>query len=159
MRVEPLFICALLSAPLAGQSIKTLDLTTASTNRQFYVIFAARGGSATGHAFVLWGTEDGVPHYSTVKAYGLYPENEKDACSAAIRRVLGALVEESARIRALEQRLCRIHARRRDFALSQHAASNPRPVDSAGVHARSHGSRQLRDFASALCRLRRDAHE
>jgi len=83
MRVEPLFICALLSAPLAGQSIKTLDLTTASTNRQFYVIFAARGGSATGHAFVLWGTEDGVPHYSTVKAYGLYPENEKDACSAA----------------------------------------------------------------------------
>lgn len=95
MRAEPLFICASLLSSLAGQSIKTLNLTTTSTNRQFYVIFAARGGSATGHAFVLWGTEDGVHRYSTVKAYGLYPENEKDACSSAIRRVRGALVDES----------------------------------------------------------------
>ena len=87
--------CALLLAPVAAQRSKTIDLSTTHTKKRFYVIFAARGGSATGHAFVLWGVEDGVHKRSTIKAYGLYPENDKDACSSAVRKVPGAVVDES----------------------------------------------------------------
>jgi hypothetical protein len=95
MRAKLLLTCALALCPIAAQTTKTLDLSTKPVKKKFYVIFAARGGSATGHAFVLWGSEDNVHQRSTIRAYGLYPENDKDACSSAIRKVPGAVVDES----------------------------------------------------------------
>jgi len=95
MRGKLVLTSMLLLAALTAQTIKSIDLSTRHSRKKFYVIFAARGGSATGHAFVLWGVEDGIHKRSTIKAYGLYPENEKDACSSAIRKVPGAVVDES----------------------------------------------------------------
>src|SRR5579859_7567856 len=96
MRARVLWTFVLFLSSLAAQTIKTLDLsTTARARKKFYVIFAARSGSATGHAFVLWGVEDNVRKRSTIRAYGLYPENEKDACSSAVRKVPGTVVDES----------------------------------------------------------------
>lgn len=95
MRAKLLLSCALSLSSLAAQSTKNLDLSTKPATRKFYVIFAARGGSATGHAFVLWGSEDNLHQRSTIRAYGLYPENNKDACSSAIRKVPGSVVDES----------------------------------------------------------------
>ena len=86
---------ALALSPITAQTTEALDLPTWPTRKKFYIIFAARGGSATGHAFVLWGLEDGIHQHSTIRAYGLYPENEKDACSSAIRKVPGIVVDES----------------------------------------------------------------
>lgn len=85
----------LLAAPLAAQVSKTIDLSTSQSGTKFYVIFASRGSSATGHAFVLWGTEDDLHRRSTVKAFGLYPESDKDNCRSVYRRVPGSMVDES----------------------------------------------------------------
>lgn len=85
----------LLMLPAAAETSKFLDLSVDSAPRKFYVIFAARGGSATGHAFVLWGVEDGVRRHSTIRAFGLYPENDKDNCRSTYRRVAGTVVDES----------------------------------------------------------------
>jgi len=95
MRARLLLICALGLLPVTAQTNKILDLSTKPVGTKFYVIIAARGGSATGHAFVLWGSEDNVRQRSTIQAYGLYPENEKDACGSAIRKVPGSVVDES----------------------------------------------------------------
>lgn len=88
-------VSAFLVWSLSAQAIQTMDRSTARTRTKYYVIFAVRGGSATGHAFVLWGTEDSVHKRSTIKAYGLYPKNDKDGCSSAFRKVPGAVVDES----------------------------------------------------------------
>ena len=88
----------LMLGPLAGQVTQSLDLSTKSARaarKKYYVIFAARGGSATGHAFVLWGVEDDVHRRSTIRAYGLYPANSHDACNSVYRKVAGAVVDES----------------------------------------------------------------
>lgn len=87
-----LWIAAL---PLSAQvSSKTLDLSTASAAKSHYVVFAARGGSATGHAFVVWGIEDGVHRRSTIRALGLYPESSADNCSSMVRTVPGRVMDE-----------------------------------------------------------------
>jgi len=86
-------VCVLLSA--SAQTIKTLDLSTTSTNKKFYVIFAARGGSLTGHAFAMWGMEDGIRKRSTIRAFGLYPENSTDACQSVFSTTAGTIVDES----------------------------------------------------------------
>src|SRR5260370_710683 len=87
---------ALLLLPLSAQVSKTLDLSTTPGNQRFYVIFASRGGSATGHAFVVWGMEDDVRQRSTIKAFGLYPESEGNNCSSAVRTVPGRVLDELA---------------------------------------------------------------
>jgi hypothetical protein len=81
-------------APLFAQTSKTLDLSTVGGSRRHYVVFAARGGSATGHAFVLWGVEDDALRTSAVKAFGLYPANTKDNCGSVYRTVPGAIQDE-----------------------------------------------------------------
>jgi hypothetical protein len=75
---------------------KTLDLSTVQDNRRFYVVLASRGGSSTGHALIVWGTEDDVTQRSTIKALGLYPEGEResDNCGSAVRRVPGRIMDE-----------------------------------------------------------------
>jgi hypothetical protein len=91
-------------APLRAQSIKTLDLRAKPSRtlnlhaqrarKSFYVILAARGGSATGHAFVLWGIEDGVRRRTTIQAFGLYPDSSRGNCSTLVRTVPGGIVDE-----------------------------------------------------------------
>src|SRR5208337_1704866 len=66
-----LAFCSAFASALCAQNSKTLDLRTRHTRKSFYVILAARGGSTTGHAFVLWGIEDNVHHRSTIQAFGL----------------------------------------------------------------------------------------
>jgi hypothetical protein len=78
-----------------------LDLSSASlnkteTSKKFYVIFAARGGSITGHAFVMWGVEDSIRKRSTIRAFGLYPESDQNACQSAFGKIAGTIVDESA---------------------------------------------------------------
>jgi hypothetical protein len=95
---------AALSFPLHAQNIRTLDLRsehtrtrhsfTRDSGKSFYVILAARGGSATGHAFVLWGTEDKVSRHSTIQAFGLYPDASRGNCSTLVRTVPGGISDE-----------------------------------------------------------------
>jgi hypothetical protein len=84
---------AVLTSTLHGQTSRTLDLRTRHTHKSFYVILAARGGSATGHAFVLWGVEDSVRRKTTIQAFGLYPEGSRD-CSALVRTLPGGMLDE-----------------------------------------------------------------
>jgi hypothetical protein len=79
--------CAGLSSSLPAQDIKTLDIRTQHTRKSSYVILAARGGSATGHAFVLWGIEDHIRRRTTIQAFGLYPDGSRGNCSSLVRTV------------------------------------------------------------------------
>jgi hypothetical protein len=91
--------CTVLTSALHAQNIKTLDLRTQRLQPQharksFYVILAARGGSATGHAFVLWGIEDSVRRRTTIQAFGLYPDGSRRNCSSLVRTVPGGISDE-----------------------------------------------------------------
>ncbi len=91
--------CAALTSALRAQNIRTLDLRarhprTQRTRKSFYVILAARGGSATGHAFVLWGIEDGIRRRTTIQAFGLYPDSSRGNCSTLVRTVPGGILDE-----------------------------------------------------------------
>lgn len=57
-------------------------------------MFASRDGSATGHAFIVWGVEDGVRRKSSIRALGLYPEGEGANCSSVVRTVPGRVMDE-----------------------------------------------------------------
>jgi hypothetical protein len=48
---------------------------TDATGSHYFVVFCARGGSLTGHAFVVWGSEDNRQRMSTQLGYGFYPVN------------------------------------------------------------------------------------
>lgn len=54
---------------------KQVDRRTYSdaTGNKYYLVFCARGGSATGHAFIIWGIEDNRRFVSGQKAFGFYP--------------------------------------------------------------------------------------
>jgi len=95
VRICALILIVLAAAPflIRAQNSQTIDLSTHHTRKSFYVILAARGGSATGHAFVLWGIEDGVRHRSTLQAFGLYPDG-RASCSALVRTVPGGILDE-----------------------------------------------------------------
>ena len=80
--------------PLSAQVFKTLDLSATHGRQAFYVVFAARGESSTGHAFVVWGIEDGARKMSTMEAFGLYPENDAANCSTLVRTVSGRVMDE-----------------------------------------------------------------
>jgi hypothetical protein len=79
---------------LSAQVSKSIDLSTAKTAKKFYVVFASRNDTTTGHAFVVWGIEDGVRRCSSVKAFGLYPESDSGNCRTAFGTVSGHLVDE-----------------------------------------------------------------
>lgn len=63
-----------LSAPCLAVT-KQIDARNASTadKSAYYIVFCARAGSQTGHAFVAWGTEDDAHAVSRQVAYGFYP--------------------------------------------------------------------------------------
>lgn len=86
-----LFLTAL---TLSAQTTQTLDLHTQKSKNSFYVVLASRGGSATGHAFVVWGIEDARRHRTTVQARGLYPEGSGTNCGALVRNVPGGMLDE-----------------------------------------------------------------
>jgi hypothetical protein len=96
LRTCILFLSAFvgLASSLHAQEIKTLDIRTQHTRKSFYVILAARGGSATGHAFVLWGIEDHIRRRTTIQAFGLYPDGSRGNCSSLVRTVPGGLLDE-----------------------------------------------------------------
>ncbi|MUG92096.1 hypothetical protein F7734_06345 [Scytonema sp. UIC 10036] len=54
---------------------KQIDRRTYSdaTENQYYLVFCARGGSPTGHAFIIWGVEDNNKLISAQEAFGFYP--------------------------------------------------------------------------------------
>jgi hypothetical protein len=84
-------------SPLPAQSIRTLDLRGDShkaSRKSFYVVLAARGGSATGHAFAMWGIEDRARHRSSIRAFGLYPDGKGANCGALVRNVPGGILDE-----------------------------------------------------------------
>ena len=91
-----LFLALACSAAISiqAQTVKTLDLHTQPSKNVFYVVLASRGGSATGHAFVVWGIEDAKTHRTTVRAEGLYPEGNSSSCSSQVRTVPGGMLDE-----------------------------------------------------------------
>ncbi len=46
-----------------------------SSGSRYYVAIVARGGSPTGHAFVVWGKEDARRRISIQQAWGFYPKS------------------------------------------------------------------------------------
>jgi hypothetical protein len=88
MRASIAFLLALF--PVSAQVLQTLDLSAAQGRQAYYVVLASRGGSSTGHAFVVWGIEDGARKMSSMEALGLYPENEVTDCATLIHTVSGS---------------------------------------------------------------------
>jgi hypothetical protein len=86
--------CAVVICPISAQTSQMLDLHSQHSKKAYFVVLAARAGSATGHAFVVWGIEDGVRHRSTVRALGLYPDSSSTNCSSLVRTVPGGVLDE-----------------------------------------------------------------
>jgi hypothetical protein len=86
--------CTVFVHPISAQTSETLDLRTHHSKNSYYVVLASRGGSATGHAFVVWGVEDARRHRTTVRALGLYPEGSGANCGSLVRTVPGSLLDE-----------------------------------------------------------------
>lgn len=67
------------STALAAESdkatVKKIDRRNASSENRYFLVFCARGGSLTGHAFVVVGKEDAQAQRSTQDAFGLYPKS------------------------------------------------------------------------------------
>src|SRR5260370_18998830 len=91
--VRLLLLSAVLGS-LSAQIFKSIDLSTDKTPKKFYVVFASRNDTTTGHAFVVWGIEDGVRRCTSVKAFGLYPQSDSGTCRTAFGTVSGHLVDE-----------------------------------------------------------------
>jgi hypothetical protein len=89
-----LLLLPVLLGSLSAQASKRLDLSTTHAARKFYVVFASRNDTTTGHAFVVWGVEDGKRRCSQVQALGLYPESDSGTCRTAFGTVSGHLVDE-----------------------------------------------------------------
>jgi len=71
-------------------------MTATHGQKAFYVVFAARSESSTGHAFVIWGIEDGERKLSSVEARGLYPESDAASCNVLVGTVPGRIMDEMA---------------------------------------------------------------
>jgi len=87
-------MCALTSKTLDIRTKNSKNWVRSRAKNSYYVVLAARGGSATGHAFVVWGIEEGVHHRTTIRAFGLYPESDSANCSVLTRNVPGNLLDE-----------------------------------------------------------------
>jgi hypothetical protein len=72
------------------REIKTVQETP--FGEHYYVIFAARGNSPTGHAFVMWGQESELGGESTYEGYGYYPAN--NSATGQSMAVLGPIPAE-----------------------------------------------------------------
>lgn len=89
------FIAIILATlPLSAQVLTTLDLSAGRGRQAFYVVLASRGGSSSGHAFVVWGIEDDSQKMSSIEALGLYPENDSQQCNSVITTVAGSVMDE-----------------------------------------------------------------
>lgn len=89
-----LLALALGAFPVSAQVLTTLDLSAGHGHPAFYVVLASRGGSSTGHAFVVWGIEDDTRKMSSIEALGLYPENDSEQCSTVVTTVSGRVMDE-----------------------------------------------------------------
>jgi hypothetical protein len=91
------FLWLLLTPGLLAEPVfRVLDLHSEASENGYYVVLASRGGSLTGHALVVWGTEDDQESRSTIRALGLYPEGDRDSdnCASTVRKVPGRLMDE-----------------------------------------------------------------
>ena len=70
----------------AGEMVKQINVATKSENDKYYLVFCARGGSPTGHAFVAWGKDSFEANACQASAYWLYP---KDGAAAIVRSLFG----------------------------------------------------------------------
>ena len=71
----------------AGEEmVKQINRATKSEPGKHYVVFCARGGSPTGHAFVAWGEESFSASSCGASAYGLYP---KGGAAAVLKSIFG----------------------------------------------------------------------
>ena len=89
-----LLLLSVVLGSLSAQTSRRLDLTTTQAAKKFYVVFASRNDTTTGHAFIVWGVEDDKRRCSTVQALGLYPESDSGTCRTAFGTVSGHLVDE-----------------------------------------------------------------
>jgi hypothetical protein len=70
-------LCISLALAAAAENVKvirTVAKAKSQTGDHYYLIFAARGGSPTGHAFVMWAEETEDNASSSYEGYGFYPE-------------------------------------------------------------------------------------
>ena len=74
-------IVAVLALVLGGVNIceagiKTIDKRTYTdkTGSRYYIVFVARGGTPTGHAYISWGMQNAQTAFSSQTAYGFYPD-------------------------------------------------------------------------------------
>ena len=80
-----LLSCLFVEAVCAEEVVETLNLTSRTSVSseseeqvdRYFVVFSARGGSITGHAYVVWGREDSERQMSTQECYGLYPDKNE----------------------------------------------------------------------------------
>jgi len=70
----------------AGEMVKQISVATKFEKSKYYLVFCARGGSPTGHAFVAWGKDSFDANACQASAYGLYP---KDGAAAIVRSLFG----------------------------------------------------------------------
>ena len=88
---------AMLLATTAHAGVKEIDRRTASDTNDYYLVFCARGGSITGHAFVVWGMNDRQRQLSSQQAFGMYAMTDKagDFIRSVFSPIPGNIVNES----------------------------------------------------------------
>jgi hypothetical protein len=74
----------------ADENVKKIDRRNASEKYQYFIVFCARGASATGHAFVALGVDDFDAKVCRDHAFGLYPKEGKGVLGS----VPGEIVDE-----------------------------------------------------------------
>ncbi|MEI8289916.1 MAG: hypothetical protein WCH99_10620 [Verrucomicrobiota bacterium] len=80
----------------AGEMVKQINVATKSEENKYYLVFCARGGSPTGHAFVAWGKDSFEAKACQASAFGLYPKGGAAAIAKSMfGPVPGKIVEES----------------------------------------------------------------
>lgn len=82
----------LLCSAVAIAAEKSIDKRTPSKDSKnaYFLVFMARGGSPTGHAFVVWGKDDADKKLCSEAAFGFYPKEGK----GVLGPVPGVIVDE-----------------------------------------------------------------
>jgi hypothetical protein len=84
-----------------SETLQHLDarIGTDSDGNNYYIVFCSRdsdnSSTKPGHAFVVWGVENGVEGISSEKAFGFYPNEDSDENEALFTEATGAIVNEA----------------------------------------------------------------
>ena len=77
----------------ADNRVKQIDRRTMSEEDRYFIVFCARGDSATGHAFVVLGHDDEQAATCSQKGFGLYPD-PKQGLKSVLATVPGEIMDE-----------------------------------------------------------------